>query len=215
MNQKIKTSLAIYLLFIAIFSYNIYSGNFSWYSEFFILWLLLMIIKDFLIHAYTIKNTEYNVINYKKVFNDITGPLSFTWVFLIINRNILFPLLLIIYLCVLVLEQTHIFTIKLPVMLSWTWLIFATIFSWICSIFNETIDNIYLSRYDSLIVSQLHILLSIVLSLLWVYIIMGQTTSLWTISYIISLLSWCIIFLVWISLLEDDGIWENVKHNTH
>jgi len=215
MSQKIKTSLWIYLLFTVMFIYHIYSGNFSQYSEYFILWLLLLIIKDFLTHTYSIKSTEYNMVNYKKLFIDTSGPMSFTWVFLILNRNLFFPLLLVIYLCIFILEQTDIFTLTFPEIFTWTWLMLTTIISWICSTINEKIDSTYIIKSRSFVLSQIHIFLSIVLSLSWAYIIMIQTASLWPISYAISLLSWCIIFLVWISLLEDDDKWENVKFNTH
>lgn len=204
MKQSIKKVAIPYILFLCLLGYNIYTKNFEEYSSSFVLVLLIIIIKDTLHYSLPNFSHTHKTFNYKKLVQDFWTTLSVKHIFFFINRHYIFPFLLILYLVILFLWQTHVFDIQLPKIFLWNLPLTLTIISWFFTIFHEKLDNQYNIHVKSLPRTQIHIGLSIILSVLWAYTIIIQTENLWNLSLAVSFLSGIIIFLVGISLLEDE-----------
>lgn len=198
-------TIFIYIWYFSLFFYAYKFQVLENYALYLCLWLVLLFIKDILkyfIDKFSFKTTKNNL---SKLFFDFTNSkINNIYLFLYLNRNYLFPFILIVYMIFLLVKQTHIFGLdKYKLFLfNENILLGVTIFSGILTIFKDDKDKNYILEVKKN--SYLYILLTILLSLLWTYIILEQTIKLWNLSYIISIISWILIFLVWISILEDD-----------
>ena len=208
MKKSIIQSILIYISFwiLAYLMYKIWS--IEKYKIHLILWLVLISIKDILIYFFEKKKTLKTSHSFKKVINDFDeNNIWFVYIWLFINRNYLFPVILTIYMIFLLIWQTKIFNLNdLEVfkLINSNILLWITIFSWILTIFKEDKDNKYKKEKITYKGIWSNLLLTVGLSILWTYIIYIQTMTLWFLSYPTSMISGILIFLVWISILDDD-----------
>lgn len=201
----IKTILP-YIL-IMWFSFNMYHLDKIWeYTNHILFWLLFIVLKDIFIHFYKSKDINITSLDTKKMNQD-----NVSWIIrvLIFNRRYIFPFVLISYILVLLINQTKVFWLELNI--NENILLVVVIVSWILTIFKDEVEKKYeIQTLSSLYTSTL-IILTFVLSILWTYIILDQTSKLWNLSYIISFVSGVLIFLVWIMVLEDDDEEDNKR----
>jgi hypothetical protein len=156
-------------------------------------------------------SNDRNVLFYINPFSK--GRIWFLNWILIFNRNIFFPFILVFYMIYLLIWQTHLFWLdkkSLFILINQNYLLWLTIFSWILTVFRENIDDRYFYEKLEWWIFSKNILLTISLSLFGTYIIFNQVVKLGLLSYPISIISGILIFLVWISILEDD---ENLENN--
>ena len=203
-NNKIKQDIFLYVMFLGL-SYTFYKvGIIKDCSIYLIILLLLFFIKDILKYFYDFQYVIEEKINYSKLFNDTS--ITNIELFLVLNRTVIFPFLLILYMIFLLIKQTHLWWLQKYISnvneLQQNILLWVVIISGILTIFKEDIDKKYLEKKH--VYPWFHIILTIVLSVLWTYIIFNQVVKLWNLVYIISIISWLLIFLVWINILEDE-----------
>ena len=203
-NNKIKQDIFLYVMFLGL-SYIFYKvGIIKDCSIYLIILLLVFFIKDILKYFYEFNTIAVEKVNYFKLFTNKT--VKNIELFLVLNRNIVFPSLLVIYMIYLLIKQTHLWWLQKYISnvneLQQNILLWVVIISGILTVFKEDIDKKYLEKKH--VYPWFHIILTIVLSVLWTYIIFNQVVKLWNLAYVISLISGLLIFLVWISILEDE-----------
>ncbi len=212
MKKSIIKTIIIYLLFICIALFLYKLNIFDKYKTIIISLFNLLIIKDILIHFYEKKEIQTIKNDKKKLFNDYNKKkISSFYLISFLNRNYFFSIILVIYLIYLLIWQTHIFwldKITLFKLINQNILLWVTIFSWILTISNEKQDKNYQIIEKNTKSINKSIILTIFLSTLWTYIILDQTIKLWLLSYAISIISWILIFLIWMSILDDE---EKIK----
>jgi len=208
MKKSIINSIWIYVIFIFI-TYLMYKlWNLDNFKIYLILWLVGIIINDILKYFYEKKKCIKTYYNLKKVFIEYKKQqISEIYVFIFINRHYLFPFILVSYMIILLIWQTKLFgldTNSLFISINSNIILWITIISWILTIFKEEKDKLYKTTEYTYKWISLSIVLSIFLSIIWTYVIYIQTIKLGFLTYLISIISWLLIFLVWISILEDD-----------
>ena len=204
-NSLIKTIIT-YIIFILIFVFLYKIWKFKNYWLYFVLWLVFIIIKTILDYFVWETKTYSKKFEFKRLNKEFKKwKIWFINYILVLNRNIIFPFILTIYMIYLLINQTHLFeldNIKIFKFINQNYLLWITIFSWILTVFKENIDEKYLiEKMDNI---YKNVLLTVFLSVLWTYIIFNQVIKLWFLSYPISIISGILIFLVWISILEDN-----------
>jgi len=204
-NSLIKTIIT-YIIFILIFVFLYKIWKFKNYWLYFVLWLVFIIIKTILDYFVWETKTYSKKFAFKILNKEFKKwKIWFINYILVLNRNIIFPFILTIYMIYLLINQTNLFeldNIKIFKFINQNYLFWITIFSWILTIFKENIDEKYLiEKMDNI---YKNVLLTVFLSVLWTYIIFNQVIKLWFLSYPISIISGILIFLVWISILEDN-----------
>jgi len=202
-SSKVKQDLFLYIMIISLFYIFYKIGIIKGYSIYLLMLLLFFFIKDILKYFVDFNFVVVEKISYLKLLKD--KSITNTSLFLILNRNIIFPLLLIWYMIFLLIKQTHLWWLDKYINISELWqnvLLWIVIVSGILTVFKEDIDKKYLEKKE--VFPWFSILLTILLSVLWTYIIFNQVIKLWNLAYVISLISGMLIFLVWISILEDD-----------
>ena len=212
-NSLIKTILIYIVFFIIVFVLYKYE-KIETYAIYLILSFVWILIKDILLYLVNVESRYFPRFDKWRLFKDFKkSRISFINFSLVLNRNLLFPVVLVWYMIYLLIWQTKLFWLddaSLYEAINSNYLLWITIFSWILTIFKEDIDKKYF--YDELVwwYYNKNIILTVVLSLLWTYIIFNQVIKLWLLSYPISIISGILIFLVWISILEDDDSEEEV-----
>lgn len=210
LKEKIITSISIYVVFflISIYFYNIWT--IEKVSVYLTMGLLFFLIKDILLFFVDIKEVTVIKNDIKKLKKDYKfWKLSFSKYYLFLNRIYFFPTVLVVYLLFILINQLGLLTLKDGIYdLLNTNILWITILSWILTTFKEDIDTHYQKTIKTSTWLDKNILLTYWLSLSWAYIILLQTSWLWTLSHIISLVSGLLIFLVGISILEDDELEE-------
>jgi hypothetical protein len=205
-NTSLTILLYIIWLIILIMRISLHSFEEVW------LWLILVFvilaIKDVLIYMVDIKPT-------KKISYD-RNKIKKGWLYyyLLINRVYIFPFFLALYLIYLLIKQTHVYNLNNNIfylILNENFLLAIVIISGILTIRHEWADKKYQKKSTSLWSTYLHIGLSIILSLLGVYIILWQVVILGWIGYVISGIAGILIFLIWILIIEEDDEEVNNK----
>ena len=211
-SSLIKTILIYLVFFLIIFVLYKYE-KIETYAIYLILVFVSILIKDILFYLVNVESRYFARFDRVRLFKDFKkSRISFINFSLVLNRNLLFPVVLVWYMIYLLIWQTKLFWLddaSLYEAINSNYLLWITIFSWILTIFKEDIDKKYF--YDELLwwYYNKNIILTVVLSLLWTYIIFNQVIKLWLLSYPISIISGILIFLVWISILEDDDSEEH------
>lgn len=213
MNLKIKdkiiTSLSMYLvlLLISIYFYRIWS--LFKYSDFITIWLLMIIIKDIMLFfidfekVTTIKNTM------TKLNKDYTSwDLSFWDYYIFMNRNYYFPWLLIFYLVFILLRQIDLLdfiwdSLYTLMNTNFLWLV---VVSWVMTTFRELVDKKYQRKVKSYEWLYKNLIINTLLSIIWALVILMQTVDLWLLSNLIWLISGILIFLVGVSIMEEEEL---------
>lgn len=209
MKKNIKKSIYMYILFWISILLFYKSWILDTYKVYLILWFVLIIIKDVLQYFFQIQKVTQIHYNTSQIFsseNTLYYKILFT------NRHYIFPTVLIIYMIILLISNTHIFwldSLSIFQMIDKNIFLWITILSWILTIFKENNDEFYKQEFQSTKWVALNLILTIILSILWTYIILIQTQFLWWLTYPISIISGILIFLVWISIL-DENEWSDV-----
>ena len=209
MKKNIKKSIYIYILFWISILLFYKSWILDTYKVYLILWFVLIIIKDVLQYFFQIQKVTQIHYNTSQMFspeNTLYYKILFT------NRHYIFPTVLIIYMIILLISNTHIFwldSLSIFQMIDKNIFLWIIILSWILTIFKENNDEFYKQEFQSTKWVALNLILTIILSILWTYIILIQTQFLWWLTYPISIISGILIFLVWISIL-DENEWSDV-----
>lgn len=199
------SSIFPYISVIIGFILSFYNKDIENYKNLFFFWFLWLILKDIFMYTVDIKPTSLIVIDKDAMDYDQLGIFKN---FIIWNRRRLFPFLLTFYIINIFIDQTHIFWLDKTRFL-WFFnqqlqLILLIILG-ISTLFYENIEKKYEKKISSLNYSILWISLSFCLAFLWSFVILWQTSKLWNLSFFISLISWILIFLIWILTLNDDN----------
>lgn len=208
MKNSLKLTFLLYIVFFIILFFIYKYEKINDYNIYIILVFVWLVIKDILFYFVDVSGKKNRKIDIKKLFKNFRrsriGYIDFTLVF---NRNFLFPLVLISYMVYLLIWQTKIFDLyelEYFKLINDNYLLVITIVSWILTIFKESIDEKYFYEELGWWYFSKNIILIIILSLFWTYIIFKQVFILWNLVYPISIISGILIFLVWISILDDE-----------
>lgn len=179
------------------------------YAIYFLLFLQIWVISLFLRNM-VIKKSSREVLN-MALFdkeNSKKSLFAIKWI-LLINRQYIFPIVLVIYLIVLLVFQTHLRGLHKNILIlllniyQWNILLWLVIVSGIATLFQQNQQQKYYIKTESLLHGKITIGLSVVLSLLGLYIIFLQTQSLGDISYLISIIAGILIFLIGVMITEE------------
>lgn len=201
---KFFPTLWIYLLWAIYVVYSIYNQSFQTIQTYIAPSFLLLLIHDFLYFWNFPMYMSGKKILPEKIYNDKNkNTLSQMQWFILYNRYYIFPTLLIIYLIWILGKQLwfYIWTALLNIVLIFT------IFSGFFTLFQEKLDDEYLQ--SSRVTVNNYLFLCIFLSIFGSYIVSLETQRILYLSPIIWLLSGIIIFLVWMSLIDDEDQQNN------
>ncbi len=180
----------------------------SWTSI--LLWIMFfLIVKD--VSVYAIDLTWWIPIARMDLWtvNDLytSKKLSTAYFLALINRIYLFPVILTIYLVYLLIQQTQLRDLHLSnryLLTNEQVLLLLTILSGVFLVYQQEEDKKYEIKSISRTSKVLYYALSIVLWWLTLYIISSQVKDLGGIGKVISLISWVLVFLVGVLLMEED-----------
>ncbi|MDP2090609.1 MAG: hypothetical protein Q8K30_03335 [Candidatus Gracilibacteria bacterium] len=213
MNLKIKdkiiTSLSMYLVLLLISIYFYRIGSLFKYSDFITIGLLMIIIKDIMLFfidfekVTTIKNTM------TKLNKDYTsGDLSFGDYYIFMNRNYYFPGLLIFYLVFILLRQIDLLDFigdSLYTLMNTNFLGLVVV-SGVMTTFRELVDKKYQRKVKSYEGLYKNLIINTLLSIIGALVILMQTVDLGLLSNLIGLISGILIFLVGVSIMEEEEL---------
>ena len=206
MNKKLSSTIVLYAIWIAIVIMRLSLGTFQYIALWLILAFVALVIKDILVYFVDLKPTsKITYIGTRKQETGIRGKLYY---YLLMNRVYVFPVVLVMYLTYLLIKQTHLWNLQDTIFYQITnenVLLVIVIISWIFTVWKEDQDKKYQKIVTSMNSTYVSLALSIVLSLLWTYIIYEQTMSLWWISYFISSIAGILIFLIGVMIIEEEG----------
>jgi hypothetical protein len=189
---------------------DIVVGIFLYYLGFPLLIIPCLAIHWYLVFAHQASPLEFKTSNRSHLQHDITNSTIKRWQWLaFINKQILFPSLITLYLILLLIGQTTLRNLQISsiyLAIDQNFLLFLVIISGLGTVYeNETLFDHYVSKQSSLLYHWLYIALVAGLSLLGTYIIGAQVNELGIIWSIIATLAGILIFLVGIMLLEEDN----------
>jgi hypothetical protein len=212
--EKIIISIAMYFILISISFYYYYNWDIGKYASYITLWLLIIIIKDILLYFISFEKVtivKNSLVKLKKNYK--SWLISFGEYYLFMNRNYFFPGVLIGYLIFILLHQIDLLdflsdSIYTLINTNFLWIV---VVSWVFTTFKEDFDNNYQRKVKSYEWLYKNMIINSVLSIIWSMIILMQTKELWFLSYIISLISGLLIFLVGVSIMEEDteDVWKH------
>lgn len=211
-NKFIVDIIVPYIFWLAIFSQFFVNNTLNKFSTELLLLLVFIVCKDIYIYFTDIKPVKTMKIDYSLLKSD---NLELWPYIIIINRKYIFPTLLIFYILILLIIQTRIFgldKIFIVTLINQNILLGFVIISWIITIFKDEIEKKYEIEKKAPLYTTLILILVFLLSILWTYIILIQTLKLGLLSYLISFVSWILIFLVGILVLEEDEDNKNIKN---
>lgn len=201
---KYSTTIWLYALWLVIVIMRISLGTFDLVGFRLIFILVILVIKDILLYMVDFKATEVRTYDFARLKHEKKSRFYY---YLLRNRVYIFPILLTIYLLYLLVKQTQLWNLNNSIfyhILNENVLLTLVIISWIFTVFKEEKDKTYQIIKHSMTNTYLHIWLSVVLSLLAVYIVYIQVASLGRISYPISGISGILIFLIGVMIIQDD-----------
>ena len=195
---------------VSIWSYGVLALMFFFLPEFtqvFLRLLFFLIVKDISVYAIDlswwikIKQTDIAKINTLYTQKKVTTAYFLS----LINRIYFFPCILTIYLVYLLIQQTQLRDLhQTNRYLITNETVLLTILSGVFLVYKQEEDQKYETFVESRTSKLLYYALSIFLGGLTLFIISWQVSSLWTIGSVISLISWVLVFLVGVLLMEDD-----------
>ncbi|MDD2870770.1 MAG: hypothetical protein PHS49_02170 [Candidatus Gracilibacteria bacterium] len=204
--EKIITTILMYVLLGAITIYYYTIGVLEKYAVYITLGLLILILKDILMYFVSFEKitvVKNSLAKLKKAYS--ASQVSFGDYYLFMNRNYFFPTVLIAYLVFILLYQIKIIFMgdSLYTLINSNFLGIVVV-SGVLTTFREDFDKTYQRKVKSYQGLYKNIVINSVLSVLGALIIMGETLDLGVLSYIISLIAGLLIFLVGISILEEE-----------
>ena len=211
MKRDRKTvTIVLYIVWAAIFIMRIATWTFWQIGIWLIMALLALIIKDILLYTVHLQPMKTITHDTDKARQEPKNKLHY---YLLANRVYIFPLVLVIYLIYLLIKQTHVWNLHNNIfyqIIDENVFLALVIISWILTVFQEEADKKYQHIETSLWSTYKYIALTIVLSLLWTYIIYTQTIQIGWIGYLISGIAGLLIFLIGVMVIEDT--WFHINH---
>ncbi len=201
MNPKIRKNI-----YTSVLSYFIFGGlvfvqgvEFLTTHKYIIVPLFTaLLIRDIVQFAYTSTPTRGKKLALWNILSDYKdSSLSFIQVFYIINRNYLFPAFLFLYIWLQIFAEIWNYSVSIN-----NKLLLVGIVLGFCIIFNNHLDEKYMKTNTWK--PYFYITLSVLLSAITTVLILNQTSSLWFMSYGISIAWGVLLFLVWISILKEE-----------
>jgi len=218
MTKKLSSTLLFYVIWLVIVIMRVSLGTFQDVALWLILVLVALVIKDVLLYFVILKPSkkityigigEWGMENGEwRMGNGKWGMSGRLYRYLLMNRVYVFPAVLVIYLIYLLIKQTHLWNLENNIfyqIINENVLLGIVIVSWILTVWKEDKDKKYQKITQSMSSTYISLALSIFLSLLWTYIIYGQTIALGRISYCISSIAGILIFLIGVMIIEEDG----------
>lgn len=169
----------------------------------------LFIIRDMISFFGIPKTTEHIIFDWKKFWNDVTKThisLKRKSIFLILNRELFFPLILVICILVLFFQE-----IRLPFVLDLldnsTWIEYI-LFGGLAitaffTIFRESTADAYYKLQIHTTRMRIYLCGNIFLSLWTTAIVLSESTAMWLLSIPISIISWILLFAIGILFLRE------------
>lgn len=206
-NILIVSSVLLYIIIVVVF---VVSFRYDVWLPFIDIWLLvpcMLIIKDVLLYAVSYAPMQGESYDWWRIDTDRKQWRVPWWYTLsLINRRYIFPIVLTVYLVYLLIQQTGLWHMQYELrylMLNESYLFWFVLLSGVCLVFGETYDSEYKQKKYSFLTMYVYVLFSIVLWVLWAYIVLQQVLSLWVIGIVIANIAWILVFLVWILLLDE------------
>jgi len=193
LNNKIKEVIILYVMLISLVYFFYKLWLYTKYNIELVLLIVLFISKDVLKYFVDLSSFKERKFSYKMLFID--SNIDNLNLFLILNRNLFFPIVLVLYMIYLLAWQTHLFwwdKTEIFKMINQNYLLWITIVSGILTVFKDNLDEKYFVEVKKTPIFS--IILTIWLSLLWTYIIFHQVMKLGFLSYPISIISGILIF---------------------
>ncbi len=206
--RGIILSMSSYLLLAFLVVVSLKYIVFQDFLLYYILAWTLLIIRDIIALSGISDTITHRVVDWRSFWNDRrTHSISLVDIFLFLNRTIFFPSFLIFYIILILLKQLDIFGFS-DTLLSYSWIEYSLLgcvaLTGLSTIFHEFIDDRYYKVIKHYGRTRRFIILTIVLWLVGTAIIFRETSSLWFLSIPISIISWILIFLIGILLLEEN-----------
>ena len=194
----------VFGIFVVSYVWDISLPGIEW-------WVLLpgiLLCKDILLFFGEIPAIKESVLDWGRVEKQFQKWKLPRWYKLaLVNRRYLFPTFLTLYMLYLLVKQTHIRDLYLSIWflaLDEQLLLFLTVISGIATIFGEQYDQQFEQTKISQTKAYGYIALSFVLSVLWGYIVLQQVLKLGVLGIIIANIVIVLIFLVGMSLLDEE-----------
>ena len=200
-NQVIASGLAGILLIVA---------------QLRILIIPLFVIQRYLVLVHEPKAMDIQFLNRTTLNTDISNKTlkRRQWLALI-NKQLLFPALITLYLVLLLIDQTKLRNLQIQtryIALDQSFILFLVIISGLGTIYEKDVLQSYCEPVSSLRYHRAYITLTAALSLLGAYIIHTQVVELGIIWHLIATIAGVLIFLVGIMLLEDEEAKEGTEN---
>ena len=206
MTKKVSSTIFLYLVRAIIVIMRIALGSFEQVGIWLVLAGVCLVIKDVMLYLFTplpTQNTTYDLSKVKRGSN-VRDNLYY---YLLINRVYIFPTILVIYLGHLLITQTHVRNLHYSILyqiINENALLIILLISWVLTTMQTNKDQTYQIIRTSMKATYTNIGLTILLALVWTYIICGQIVHLGWISYVLSGMAGVLIFLVGLIITEED-----------
>lgn len=177
---------------------------------YFLLALLLFVIRDIISLSGISKKIQHRSLNWTAIHNDrFSGDIKIVDMIILFNRIYLFPTILFIYIWVAFSKQLDIFwlmdILSLKPQVEW-WILGFVAVSGLFTTVREELDARYIQLVTNYSRTRQSVFVILILSLLVVIVVFNETNPIWLLSLPISLISWLLIFLAGIILLDNDEV---------
>lgn len=201
--------LASYLILALLVYISVRVSLFQEYLMWFVVVATLFLIRDSLILFGIPKNSQYSVFEWSRFYSEMRGKnaaLSKWNAITVINRQILFPFILVIGIFLLVLRQIDgSFSQSIQEYSWYEYLIFVLfVFTTFWTLFGvESTDRYIHTRIQSWRM-RMYVLWSAILSLITAVIVFTVSSSLWLLSIPVSIISGVLLFTIGITQLAEE-----------
>ncbi len=192
---------------LVLVAYNL--GNLQEYIFLFTVAYTLFIIRDMISFFGIPKETKHIIFDWKKFWNDITKKhlnLSKKSIFLILNREIFFPMVVTICIFLLFFQEIQFpFVLDLLDYSMWIeYILFGGLaITAFFTIFRESGADTYYRLQNHTFRMRIYLCCDIFLSLWTTAIILSESTAMWLLSIPISIISWILLFAIGILFLRE------------
>ena len=213
MKNNIIQSLSLYFFLMLIIGSFYMSGTLWKYNNIIILGFVSLFIKDIFTYLYISSENKKYIPLISVLIEDVkTEKVSIKYMYLFFNRLFIFPTLLVLYLFTLVVKQVALFSEHINLW-DWNTFLWIIILSGILTIFSESKDQKYMKEISTTKWVSFNVIITMLCALWWSYIISLQTAKLWFLHYPISIICGVLIFLIWLSIIEEESTKNNSLNN--
>ena len=206
MTKKISSTIFLYLVRAIIVIMRIVLGSFEQVGVWLILAGVCLVIKDILLYLFTPLPTQTSTYDLSKVKRG-SKVRDTLYYYILLNRVYIFPTILVVYLGHLLITQTHVRNLHYSILyqiINENALLIMLLISWVFTTIQTTKDQAYQKDLRSMKATYTNIGLTILLALVWTYIICGQIMHLGWIGYVLSGMAGVLIFLVGFMITEEE-----------